>query len=363
LAKKAKSLVKKKRRKRMRTVRTAPGITRSEPLRKYLLEEIRDRAGEFWQRALSDLRAQLTEHCLNFKGTKLRFQQGRLIRNLHKVINERGDGGLSRLADCYWFVTASPWATRLGYDDARRLHLEEMQALGFAPLLSKERTAQELDPRLQSVASWLEAHESFIIWQMLNHNRASWDADDYGARKRAATAGLLADLPARWSSFSGRSSEYPIWRVVTTFLATERCDVGKDGSANFVPWPKKQWKIVLQQATKLAGKTSTDCSLLEKWVWWLYPIFYRYRWSAREVCDLAATKFPNFKEKSQESFQQYWIRRGLRFIGKKRKYTRAGKREKPPLTEFVETAQVPEKVGFDYPTWASIPYENSPTSA
>ena len=340
---------------RQRTAKTRTAIRLSEAegesVGRYLLCEIRDRATELWQRALSDLRSQLTEHCLTSKGGRLQFQQGRLIQNLYGVIEEKGAEATRCLSDCYWFVTNSPWAAHLGYNDARRLHFEEMKARGLTPwieFLPKEKNVKELLPRLESVASWLEAHESFIEWRRLNRNRAAWDANDSGARRRAVIAGILEDLPAWWPGLSSQHWNRPIWKVVVTLLVNERLDVNDDGSGNFIPWRPALWTNILRQAASLARNTPTNPTPLENWVWWLYPVFDRNHWSARDVWNFAPQPPMTYLE-----FKQYWVRQGLRFTGE---FKKRGKDWTPPLADFVRHADVPRTVSLEYPVWHWDPW-------
>ena len=108
-----------------------------------------------------------------------------------------------------------------------------------------------------------------------------------------------------------------------------------------VPWSSRQWANILERAARLAEKEHNNCTLLEQWVWWYYPVFRRYGWSAREVQDAASfRKFADEDswkviEKPEADFRRYWITRGLRFAGRKTNRTN------PPLAEFVKHVSVP----------------------
>ena len=81
---------------------------------------------------------------------------------------------------------------------------------------------------------------------------------------------------------------------------------------------------------------------------------------AAEVCRAAQQKF---REKpdviNQAAFQSAWVRRGLRFTGKRTK------RQHPPLWQFVIKEQVPRNVSLSYPMlhWQRTSYEKSPSES
>jgi len=107
-------------------------------------------------------------------------------------------------------------------------------------------------------------------------------------------------------------------------------------------WTNQQWRNILEQAARLAKKEEADCTPLEKWVWWCYPVFRRYRWNTRQVLNAASNREIDFEREKAGvdkliTFQKYWIRRGLRFAGGKQKQNRP-----PPLAEFVRTVVLPD---------------------
>jgi hypothetical protein len=106
-----------------------------------------------------------------------------------------------------------------------------------------------------------------------------------------------------------------------------------------VPWSPRDWANILEQAARIAEKGNNDCIPLEQWVWWCYPVFSRYGWSAREVQDAARRRFADKDslkviEKHEEDFRRYWMTRGLRFVGRKTN------RKKPPLTASAFYTQI-----------------------
>jgi hypothetical protein len=106
------------------------------------------------------------------------------------------------------------------------------------------------------------------------------------------------------------------------------------------PWTDYQWKDILEQAAGLTEKRY-DCTELERWVWWCYPVFRRYRWNAREVLECCCRRFHEDRtgllDKGEADFRRYWMTRGLLFRGKKQKKDRT-----PPLAEFVEHVVLPD---------------------
>jgi hypothetical protein len=106
-------------------------------------------------------------------------------------------------------------------------------------------------------------------------------------------------------------------------------------------WSSREWANILKRAAEITEKGKGDCTPLEQWFWWCYPVFSRYDWRAREALDAASfRKFADKDsweviDKSEENFRHYWITRGLRFEWRKTS------REKPELWDFVVTARVP----------------------
>jgi hypothetical protein len=171
----------------------------------------------------------------------------------------------------------------------------------------------ELLFRLFSIASWMEAQESFSLWLAMRFCRAAWNSEDEDERARSITACILAR---------------PKLASVSQGLGLTR---NKD------LWASKQWKNILKHAATLATKPD-DCAQLEKWVWWCFPVFQRLKWNARQVIDAAVKRgitFENEKLYELKKFQKYWIRRGLRFAGGKQKRV-------PLLAEFIQNISLPE---------------------
>lgn len=298
--------------------------------------------------AVWDLRHQLGAHCRDSKPDKLRFQDGRLTEALWERV--KAAGGEDRLIDserlfvlifcCYWFITTF----RFGYEEPRRLHCEEMKAVGLqasprlfcrslARRLEKNwlATVEELLLRLESIVSWIEAQESFSMWLSFKGNRAFWLADDRGERARAFQASMLARLMSHLGAY-----EYAFKRrQVRAVRLWEGFGVGTNHKG--VPWNPGQWVKILEQAARLAKKGYDNCTPLEQWVWWCYPIFSRYGWNAREVSESASVR--GFDEaifdKGVDDFRRHWMTRGLRFAGRKTN------RSSPPLAEFVRGIAVP----------------------
>jgi hypothetical protein len=320
-----------------------------------------------WMKAVEDLRRGLSAHCRDSKPDKLRFQDGRLEWNLWERIKaEAGEDWLQRnvwLFRCYRVITTY----RLGYDEPLRLHVEEMKALEvqetphsfcrtFRRRFEKDplATAEELWFRVKSIASWMEVRESFSQWLAFKEDRDYWQ-DDPDKRARAFQARILAS----WMTYLGIYEYEHNGRRVRGMRLWEGLGVGTNDKG--VPWSPRDWANILEQAARIAEKGNNDCTSLEQWVWWCYPVFSRYGWSAREVQDAASfRKFADMDslkviKKYEARFRRYWMTRGLRFAGRKTN------RKKPPLAEFVRGIAVPTLdtvrgvvVFRDFP-W--IPYE------
>jgi hypothetical protein len=88
--------------------------------------------GKMWFEALCDFENELHEHVEEAKKDRLRFQDGRLFRCLIRHIRAKATGKDEWVAmfACYQFVTDT--SRHLGYDEARRLHGEEMAARGLS---------------------------------------------------------------------------------------------------------------------------------------------------------------------------------------------------------------------------------------
>ena len=298
----------------------------------------RERMTEPWRLAIFQLREQLREECLNHKAGKRRFQQGRLIENFVGEIKPNTAIQVSVMS--YWLFCGSPWQDELGYNEARQQHHAELKALGLRPGFHPDHSVDvgsELLFRLSSLASWIEAHEGWIIWKGLNQ-RAAWDSSDPIARRQALDAAIISKMPTIMSGIS----DWGIGRMIETFCV----------------WNPLQWKKVLKSAAHLAEKRESCPDEDDAWVWWRYPIFRRYRWSSAEVYRAALEKFGERAATSNEAaFQAKWVRRGLRFTGKKRR------KRQPPLWEFVINEEVPTNIheGYSMLTW--MPHEKSRAKA
>jgi hypothetical protein len=285
---------------------------------------------QIWWDALCDLRHQLTAHCRGSEPDKLRFQTGQLFNNLlHRLKGRPGKELLKAMARCY-SVGMNP--RLLPYAEARRLHREEIEALSssYPPGASKTKRDSDREELFQgmalianisSLASWIEAQESFAMWLEFKSNLAFWHSNNSEREDEAFQAAMLSQLPT-----------FPI---ATVFRGKQLLGANRKGD----PWKPRQWANILERAARLAEKESNCCTELDQWIWWCYPIFYRYGWSAREVKGLAAGRgFSVPVEKhslGEANFRRYWITRGLRFAGRRRK------RSDPPLAEFVRNVSLP----------------------
>jgi hypothetical protein len=243
----------------------------------------------------------------------------------------------------YWLFCGSPWQDQLGYDEARQQHYAELKALGLSvefqrsKLPTKAAVAAfvvELLFRLDSLASWIEAQESWVFWRKFRSQPAAWDRDDAGARWQVMNASIIARLPTVFDGISDR------------FIAETIHDLRT--------WTKAQWVKILKMAARIAERGERPVTELDTWVWWRYPVFSRYHWSAAEVCRAAKEKFGDIDLSNEAAFQAAWVRRGLRFTGKKTS------RKSPPLWDFVIKTKAPTNVPSGYPMLTWIPYEKSP---
>ena len=304
--------------------------------------------GEIWWAALCDFREELGNHVLSAKADKLQFQDDRLFTNVWKRI---GEGELDRdivsMFRCYEFVTDP--ARPLGFDEPRRLHDEEMKAArmdsarAFCRKMRRGKARNlvalyiELFFRLLSIAGWMEAQESFGIWLASRHHPAAWrgEAD---ARARAMQAYFLATALSymRVYEFKGRRIRgVRLW---------EGQGVGTNYKGDL--WTSKQWANVLRQAARFAEKGEADCTALERWLWWCYPVFQRYGWNTREVQEAAKRRgFTPAKKMYEANFRRYLLTRGIAVRGRKTK------RESPPLAEFVQEVEPPVSAAVRVPIW------------
>jgi hypothetical protein len=291
-----------------------------------------------WRLAIFKLREQLEGECLSHNATARRFQQRRLIHNLVTEIESAGTPVRSSMMS-YWLFCGSPWQDQLGYNTARQQHYAELNACKlppeFQPKGSDSDIVKELMLRLDSLASWIEAQESWILWRQLNRYPAAWDHNDLIARRQAIDAAVLARLPVATKNLSDSGIVQSV--------------------RSFGPWTDSQWAKILKVAARIAAKPEKSASDLDRWVWWRYPIFNRYRWTAPEVCRAARKKFGELDVLVNEAaFQSAWVRRGLRFTG-----TRTRQRC-PHFWNFVINEEVPKDIDPAYSMLTWISYEKSP---
>ena len=280
-----------------------------------------------WRDAIDTLRTQLGKTCLIHDAARRRFQRGQLIENLVEQFEKIAATEQSRHKDvtlvvagyqAYWLFCGSVWQDNLGYNEARKQHFAELEALGFPRELEQPKRGNDLSWidelffRLDSLASWIEAEDSFIMWRDLGTNHAKWDDRDRGAQ----TAALVAKLP----TFTDVLSDFGIARLVESFK-------------QFSP---QEWRSVLRRSAALVENEQQPGSFAN-WLWWRFPIFRRYKWSAREAYDAANARFGNLSTmKSEGAFKSYCVRLGLRFSGGKKR------KRRPLLSCFVAQVPVPQ---------------------
>jgi hypothetical protein len=303
------------------------------------LEKAVEQMARPWRLAISKLRAQLEQECLRHPSERRRFQYRRLIKNFAA---ELAPARVDSAVRSYWLFVGSPLQDELGYNEARQQHCAELKVWGLPSefLPSRPRTerdcesiSRELSYRLDSLACWIEAHESWIVWRILNSQPAMWDPYDSHARQQEIVASIIARLSL--------TNGVPSWAITAITKTSQRST-------------SSQWLKLLKAAVRIAGQSEKRPSDLEEWVWWRYPIFSRYRWSAADICRAAREKFGETADlRNEAAFQSAWVRRGLRFTGRK------SRRQWPVLWDFVINEEVPKNVSFDYPTLTWIPYEKS----
>jgi hypothetical protein len=303
-----------------------------------------------WCAALGGASQELWGDIVRSEAGQLQFQDDRLFNNVWKRIEGKPARVFVSTFRCYEFVTDP--ARQPGFDEARRLHDEEMKAArtDSAQLFcrtfrrkvmdSSTRGLRELrtglSSRLCSIASWMEAQHGFGMWLGFRHYRVGWQSDP-DTRGRAVHAWILANA-LRFLHVYEFSGGY----TVTGVRLWEGLGVGTNYEG--VPWNQRQWANILRQAARLAEKRQANCTPLENWAWWCYPVFSRYRWSTREVQEAAS--FRGFRddaswkviEKDEADFRRYWRTRGLRFAGTK------SKRKNPPLAEFTRQMKPPSSL-------------------
>ena len=157
-----------------------------------------------WREAIYTLRSQLGKTCLIHDAARRRFQRGQLVENLVEQLEKIAATERSRRDKdatlvgaayrAYFLFCGSLWQDHLGYNEARKQHFAELEALGFPRELEQPKGSNDLSWkswidelcfRLDSLASWIEAEESFIMWRDLGTNRAEWDDRDPRAQTRA----------------------------------------------------------------------------------------------------------------------------------------------------------------------------------
>ena len=299
-----------------------------------------------WIEAVEGVRLGLSAHVRDSKRDELRFQDGRLEWNLWEVVKkEAGEDWVERIAmllRCYWVIST----VSLGYDEPLRLHCEEMRAAGlqkspriFCRLFARrfasgareaiDAFGKELVARIESIAAWMEAQESFSQWLAFKEDRVFWQGNPR-ERLRAFQARILAS----WTTYLGIYEYEHKGRRIRGMRLWEGLGMGTNEEG--VPWSGREWANILKRAARIAEGVREGCTQLDQWVWWCYPVFSRYGWNSREVRDVARARFGDKARKEVEDFRRYWMSRGLRFDwGKK------SSREKGELGDFVAAVRVP----------------------
>jgi hypothetical protein len=288
--------------------------------------------GKVWLEALCDFENELHAHIEEAEKDQLRLQTGRLYRSLIKRIKTeaKGEEEWRALVSCYRFVADT--SRHLGYDEARRLHGEEMQARELSSarsFCSRPVSPDELLSRARSIASWMEAQTSFSFWLVFKDLRQAWRGNT-DKRARAIQALYLSKLPQK---FLIKTTHRDREIITARFWEGRRIGTNYDNK----PWTDYQWKDILEQAARLTEKRY-DCTELEKWVWWCHPVFRRYGWNTREVQEAAIQRgFTEADEMDEANFRRRLITIGLRVNGRKQKQDRT-----PPLAEFVRNVVLPD---------------------
>jgi hypothetical protein len=301
--------------------------------------------GKVWLEALCEFENELHEHVENAEKDELRFQTGRLytflIKRIKAEVTRRDEWGA--LFVCYRFVTDTP--RHLGYDEARRLHGEEMKAHRLSSARSfcslpkqfarpPERFHDELHFRVISIASWIEAQESFSLWLVFKDLRRAWRGNT-DERAHAIQALYLSQMPQRLLTETKHRGRIRVG-------AHLRPELGIGTNYENKPWTRRQWKNILEQAAGLAEKRWFECGEFERWLWWCHPVFRRYGWNTREIREAAIQRgFIEAQSRHEADFRRRLLTIGLPVSGRKQKRNRT-----PPLAEFVKNVVLPESRGL-----------------
>jgi hypothetical protein len=239
--------------------------------------------GETWLEALHHFENELHEHVEGAKKDQLRFQTGRLFRSLIKRIKRESTGKDEwvLMFACYQFVTDP--SRHLGYNEARRLHGEEIEARGLPsarsfcsppfPRLDEhiDEYLENLRLRVRSIAWWMEAQESFALWLVFKELRPAWRGN-MDKRAQVIQACYLSKLPQLRRELLQQPRDSKL------FGAYLRIGANYQGK----PWDARQWQNILEQAARFTEKRY-DCTPLEEWLWSCYPVFKLCGWNTREV--------------------------------------------------------------------------------
>ena len=206
-----------------------------------------------------------------------------------------------------------------GYDEARRLHGEEMEARGLLSArefcFSLVESLDELLLRVRSIASWIEAQKSFSLWLVFRNLRSGWRGER-DERARAIPACYLAELPRRClvrTTHRGREL------ITARFPEGVRVGTNYEGRV----WNDGEWKNILEQAARLTAKRY-DCTELERCLWWAYPVFRRFMWNTRELREAAIGRgFTEVSDMYEANFRRRLMSMGLRISGRKQKRDRS----------------------------------------
>lgn len=300
-------------------------------------------AGKVWLEALLDFENELHEHAEGARKDQRRFQTGRLLRSLIKRIKAkatRKDESCGRLA-CYQFLTDG--SRELGYSEARRMHGEEMEAWGLCSagdfcygmpkrfaVAPEAIFLDELLSRVRSIAWWMEAQESFSLWLVFKDLRSAWRGKTLDARACAIQACYLSQLPQKLLERTTRRGR----EVIGAHL---RPELGIGTNYEGRPWTAREWQNILEQAARLTEKRY-ECTELERWLWWCYPVFRRFGWNTREVQEAAIRRgFTEVSDIYEANFRRRLMSMGLRISGQKQT-----RRARAPLAEFVEHVVLPD---------------------